>query len=118
MKSERVAVLFLVALLASPWSGTGAKGKEKPNVILIVIDALRQDHVGTYGYGRDTTPNIDTFAKKALVFDFAVSQCSWTSPSVASLFTGLYPSVHGVILHGKGKASVLPENLRLPKLLR
>jgi arylsulfatase A-like enzyme len=66
------------------------------NVILIVVDSLRYDHLGTYGYRRDTTPNIDRFAAGAVVFEDFISQCSWTLPSHATMFTGLYPSAHGV----------------------
>lgn len=67
-----------------------------PNVLLILVDTLRADHMGLYGYGRDTTPHIDAFAREAVVFENAVVQAPWTAPSVASLFTGLYPSVHGL----------------------
>lgn len=73
-----------------------------PNVIVLLIDALRKDHVGVYGYSRNTTPNIDRFSQDAVIFQHAISQCSWTSPSIASLFSSLYPSTHGFI-------SFLPE---------
>jgi len=66
------------------------------NVILVVVDSLRHDHLGTYGYHRDTTPHIDRFASQAVVFEDFISQCSWTLPSHATMFTGLYPSAHGV----------------------
>ena len=64
------------------------------NIILIVTDALRQDHVGTYGYYRNTTPNIDKLAEKSIVFQNAISQATWTKPSIASLFTSTYPTRH------------------------
>lgn len=67
-----------------------------PNVIVLLVDALRKDHVSKYGYYRNTTPKINRFARKAVVFRNAVSQCSWTSPAIASLFSSLYPSVHGL----------------------
>jgi arylsulfatase A-like enzyme len=66
------------------------------NVILISVDSLRKDHIGIYGYEKNTTPNIDKFAKKSLVFTNAVGQSSWTLPSHISIFTSLYPSSHGV----------------------
>lgn len=69
---------------------------EGPRVILISIDCLRADHVGTYGYAKPTTPAIDAFAHDAVVFDNAVSASSWTIPSHMSMFTGLPPMVHGV----------------------
>ena len=66
------------------------------NVVIILIDALRRDHVGVYGYSRDTTPNIDRFAGESLVFENAISPSYWTCPSIASLFSMLYPTVHGL----------------------
>ena len=66
--------------------------KTKPNVILIVIDTCRVDRLGCYGYSRKTTPRIDALAKNSLIFSSAYATDSWTLPSHASLFTGLYPS--------------------------
>lgn len=70
---------------------------DRPNIVIILIDALRRDHTGVYGCPLGTTPELDRFARTALTVPDVISQCSWTSPSVASLFTMLYPSVHGVI---------------------
>ena len=81
---------------------------EMPNVLLVVIDTLRADHVGTYGYTHPTTPNMDLLADRAVVFETVVSQAPWTAPAMASLFTGLYPSVHGLdggIVWGEGSSS-------------
>ena len=64
--------------------------------MLVVIDTLRADHLGTHGYRRNTSPNLDRLAGEATLFENAVSQAPWTAPSVATLFTGLYPSVHGL----------------------
>lgn len=66
------------------------------NVVLLVIDTLRADHLGTYGYGRATSPELDRLAAESVVFDYAVSQAPWTKPSVASLLSGRYPHEHGV----------------------
>jgi len=68
-----------------------------PNVIVLCIDALRADHLGCYGYDRPTSENLDAFASKSLLFENAVSPCSWTLPSTASLLTGLQPNTHGVL---------------------
>ncbi len=65
-------------------------------IILIVIDCLRADHVSAYGYGRPTTPTIDSLAERGLLWEHAHSASSWTKPSVTSLLTGLYPGQHGV----------------------
>ena len=67
---------------------------EKPNVILISVDTLAANHLGTYGYNRDTSPNIDKFAAENTVFDNAYTPVPCTAPSYASLLTGLYPSTH------------------------
>ncbi len=64
------------------------------NVILISIDTLRQDHVGAYGYRRDTTPNIDRFAADAVRFDDAIAHAPSTLPSHASILTSLLPEQH------------------------
>lgn len=66
-----------------------------PNVLLIVVDTLRSDHVGCSGYTRNTSPNIDQLAKEGLFFKRCASQAPWTLPSVATMLTSLYPSVHG-----------------------
>lgn len=65
-------------------------------VVLLVIDTLRRDHVGAYGYEKNTTPHLDSLAKEGVLFKDAYSNCSWTQPSMASLFTGAYPLVHKV----------------------
>lgn len=70
------------------------------NVILIVVDTLRADHLGCYGYERNTSPNIDRIAGDAIVFENAISQSAWTTPAHASMFTGLLPSGHGLIYYG------------------
>jgi arylsulfatase A-like enzyme len=67
------------------------------NIVLISIDTLRADHVGVYGYPRDTTPNIDRFARECVVFDEAAANAPKTLPSHASIFTSLLPSHHGVL---------------------
>ncbi|MFQ5458668.1 MAG: sulfatase [Myxococcota bacterium] len=68
----------------------------RPNIILITIESLRADHVGAYGYQRDTTPALDALSAEAVTFDRAYSVTSWTLPSHASIFTGMYPTAHQV----------------------
>ncbi|MBI4802417.1 MAG: sulfatase [Elusimicrobia bacterium] len=67
-----------------------------PNLILIGWDTLRADHVGALGYKRKTTPNLDSLAAKSFLFTRAISPSSWTLPAFMSVFTGLYPSEHGL----------------------
>ncbi len=66
----------------------------RPNVIVYLIDALRADHLGCYGYARPVSPRIDAFAERAVLFERAQAQTSWTRASVASIFTGLMAQVH------------------------
>ena len=68
---------------------------ESPNVLLIVLDTLRADHLGTYGYHRATSPNLDAIAAEGVQFENAFSAAPWTLPSHASLFTGLHATTHG-----------------------
>jgi len=81
----------------------GCRGEPEParNLVLIVIDTLRADRVGSYGAERDTTPGLDAFGREALRFERAYSAAPWTQPAVASIFTGLSPSGHGVQLLGQ-----------------
>ena len=60
---------------------------QRPNVILIVVDTLRADHLGSYGYPRPTSPHIDSLAEDAIVYEQALSQAPWTTPSVGSLLS-------------------------------
>jgi arylsulfatase A-like enzyme len=76
-------------------SGQG-KGGQAVSVVLVILDCVRPDHVGCYGYPRGTTPNLDAFAAAATRFDNAITAGVWTLPSVASMMTGLYPSQHGL----------------------
>jgi len=64
------------------------------NVLFVVLDTVRKDHLTPYGYGRETTPGLASFAAEATVFEEAVAPAPWTLPVHASLFTGLYPSQH------------------------
>ena len=61
-----------------------------PNVLVIVVDTLRADHVSSYGYARSTTPNLDRVAEQGVLFENAISTCSWSLPSHVSLLTGRY----------------------------
>jgi len=87
---------FLVAIL---FTGLVLGCAKKPRaVIFISLDTLRQDHLGCYGYKRDTSPNIDRFAKEdAILFEAAYAQAPYTLPSHMSMLTGLYPETHGIL---------------------
>jgi len=70
------------------------QGKADPNILLVVLDTTRPDHLGCYGYERPTTPNIDQLAKDAILFTEAISVIPLTTPSHASIMTGLHPGNH------------------------
>ncbi len=88
-----VTVSWLGGCARSTDSGSRVAA-DKPDIILITVDALRADHLGTYGYGRPTSPAIDAFAREAVVVQDAISQAPYTKASIASLFTGLFPTAH------------------------
>jgi len=69
--------------------------KPKKNVILITISTLRADHVSCFGYKRNTTPNFDAFGKDNILFRNAFATSGWMMPAYGSMFTSLYPSLHG-----------------------
>ena len=82
-------------------------GSNNINVIIILLDAVRPDHLGCYGYKRQTSPNIDGLSADGVVFENAFAQSSRTNESVPSLFSSTYPSTHKV----KTLTSALPKNL-------
>jgi arylsulfatase A-like enzyme len=73
------------------------EGIEKSNLIFIILDAANPEHFGSYGYGRDTTPNMDRLARDGVLFSRAFAHAPNTRPSTASLFTSTYPPSHRVI---------------------
>lgn len=94
-KRARTAAEFVLLKL----SGQDPVAKPTPkssglNIFLISVDTLRADHLGCYGYARETSPNIDGLAARGALFHNAISPSSWTLPSHMSIFTSLYPSFH------------------------
>jgi len=87
--TERLIEYHQLASLPSAQAGA-------PNVLVVVVDTLRADHLSVYGYTRPTTPNLDRIATQGVLFQNAIAPCSWTLPSHASLLTGRYPSDHGM----------------------
>lgn len=91
-----VAALALAAV-ALLWAAWPQQTPRPENVILMVVDTLRADHLGVYGYGRDTSPALDALARESTVFLDVTSQAPWTTPAITSLLTSLYPSAHGIL---------------------
>lgn len=94
----RASGAALAALLVLLLPGCGGERRppppEGPNVLWVVWDTVRADHMSLYGHGRPTTPRLDAWAAGARVFDDALSTAGYTLPSHASMFTGLLPSEH------------------------
>ena len=120
-----VPLAVLVAhVVARPSDRLGAT--VQPNVLIVVIDALRPDRLGAYGYTRNTSPNLDRLASESWLYTQAITTAPWTKPAIASLFTGLYPREHGISSAdwsrrdeaGAAQVSALPaKSLTLPELL-
>ncbi len=100
------------ALLAAGCSPPAAP----PNIVLVVIDTLRADHLSCYGYSRPTTPRIDALAARGTLFEDASATAAYTRASTASILTGVYPSVHGAVAHADAispRVPTLAEKLRV-----
>jgi arylsulfatase A-like enzyme len=85
---------IVLALLLS--MGASCRPAAPSHIVLISIDSLRADHLGAYGYERNTSPHIDALAGQGALFERAVSSTSWTLPAHVALFTGLADGIHGV----------------------
>ncbi len=119
-------VIFGVALagnlaLGDRTSGAGTSGAaaepegDAGNVLFLVVDTLRADHLPMYGYEDGSTPNLDRLAEDSIRFDQAFTNSSWTRPSFASILTGRLPSSHGVM----AKSDALPDEVTtLPEALK
>jgi arylsulfatase A-like enzyme/uncharacterized membrane protein YbhN (UPF0104 family) len=116
-----VLLTALIALLvgnpagAAPGHARPAPNAEAGNILFIVVDTLRADHLPAYGYENGRTPNLDAFAQDAIRFEHAYANASWTRPSFASMLTGRYASSHSTMLKDDGLPSelvTLPEALR------
>ena len=116
-----VVTAIVVVLVAAAWAGgtrlvptpapaplvARPSGADVPNVLLIMVDTLRADHLSCYGGSPVPTPHIDQLATGGLRYANTFSQASWTRPSVATILTGLYPSSHGAV----HKADRLPDRV-------
>ncbi len=88
---------YLALSLAMLFPVRQSPGNEPYNVVFISLTNTRADHLGTYGYKRNTSPNIDALAKESLVFENAFGHASWTLPVVMSLMSSRYPFTHGLM---------------------
>jgi arylsulfatase A-like enzyme len=106
----------LAVLLAAACLSCHRAPPRPRNVIFILVDTLRADRLGTYGYGRDTSPNLDAFARQAVTFENARSQASCTFPSVNSILTSRGPAA---FLGQPDQAMGIPQSIpSLAEILR
>jgi choline-sulfatase len=94
-----------------------SNAKDPKKIIIIVLDAVRADHIGCYGYNRDVSSNIDSLSKDSVIFESAMVQGDWTLPSFMSILTGMFPSAHHVYSHDIYN-KLNPEVVTLPEALR
>jgi predicted AlkP superfamily pyrophosphatase or phosphodiesterase len=94
---RRLALAGLLAASTTASARGDAPAPRRPDVVIVLLDAVRADHLPVHGYPRDTAPFLTSLASRAAVFDRAYSSSGWTSPATASLFASLHPFQHGVI---------------------
>jgi arylsulfatase A-like enzyme len=109
-----VVTQFEVRLPARPEGSVeeilGLRDREHLNVVFLVVDTLRADRIGAYGYHRPTSENMDALARHGILFKNVLSQSSWTKTSMASLWTGALPGQHGILRFD----DVVPEDAVMP----
>ena len=124
---HRNRVLLLAAALAavSCLCAAGCDGPfwkrhlgARPNVLLISVDALRVDHLGTYGYAAARTPAMDGLAARGAVFEEAVAAATWTQPSIAAMLTGRWPAVLSASQKGETTQSLPAREATLARVLK
>ena len=108
MKQNKVrpflrSVFVFPAIFFMILAGTGIfifypSSSSQKNILLITVDTLRADHLPSYGYSRQTSPEIDNFFSSGTIFRRAYATASFTSPSLMSILTGMNPNKHGVRL--------------------
>ncbi|MFC2160082.1 sulfatase [Acidobacteriota bacterium] len=93
-KTSAACLILLIAANLIHFAHRQFFKPQSPNVLIIVADTLRADHLNSYGYSRLTSPNIDRFSKNSLHFEKHMSNAAWTKPSMGTFFTSLYPHEH------------------------
>lgn len=95
----RLLFIVLLLLTLSCKNGIRKNNDKLPNVVFIVVDTLRADHLPFYGYRENTAPFLSSLAGKSSLFLNVFSASSWTAPATASIFTSLYPFQHRVVMN-------------------
>jgi len=103
-------------LALAPPPPTPAAASEHPDLLLVVVDTLRADHLGAYGHPHPTSPGLDRLASGGVRYTDATSAAPWTLPSFASLQTGVLPSTHGAGVNPGDANTQAPLGPDLPTL--
>lgn len=114
--SRRVRLLALGLVVLAIAGVRISRAPRAGDIVLIVIDTLRADHVSLYGYERRTSPSLDAFARDAVTYTDAISPGTWTVPAHGSLFTGRWPSFHGAERVAGTRNLATPLNPEVPTL--
>lgn len=96
----------------------GCQPKRDPSVLILVVDALRPDHMGCYGYPLPTSPAMDALARRGVLFADATSLSSYTRAAVPSIFASVHPGAHGVLNQGKEVEVLSDEYVTLAEILK
>jgi choline-sulfatase len=111
---QRLVAAGCVSVVILTFACSVSEDSQPPNVVLVVVDALRPDHLGCYGYDHPTSPVIDSLAGTGVLFEAAITQAPWTKTSFSSFLTSLYPFEHGVV----DWESIMPDSIvTLPQVL-
>lgn len=116
LSQSLLAAIALIPCLTA-CSDSQASPPRCKGVVVILVDTLRADRLSCYGHSLGTSPQIDAVASEGILFERCYSQSNWTKPSVASIFTGLYPRQHGVIIgseiiNNEGEVEKLTKEVR------
>jgi arylsulfatase A-like enzyme len=102
-----VALVAVAGLALASTAAVPGESATRPDILLITVDSLRADALGSYGSRRPTSPNLDAFAREAVLISDAIAQAPYTKASMASLMTGLLPGGHKTFTVSKAAASIL-----------
>ena len=98
---RKLLFLFIAGAIISIGAySISVKFRQPPNVVILLVDTLRADRLGSYGYPRNTSPVLDGLAEKGVLFARCYAPSDYTQASTASLFTGQYPLAHGYVNSG------------------
>lgn len=117
---EHLGISSLLAALGTLFAlcacGAGDGDRQRPNLVVIIIDTLRADRLGGYGFDADASPELDAYARRGVRFASVFASSSWTRPSVGSLLTSLHPRTLGIY---EEEGHTLNESFTtLPEVLR